>query len=87
MDVHYTDLGKESCRRGETHDTEECLKKLCLQIDASATAMSKCRRKNTLFIFNASPDGPREGSLVFLIAKSRYIENSGQVDLTSEDVS
>jgi len=88
MDVLYAILREDSFYvGGEAPKTlEACFKMFCLQMGTSAAAMVKNRRKNTALASKAGPRGLKDGSPVSSMFKKRYVENSGQVDLTPEYV-
>ncbi|KAK7959077.1 uncharacterized protein PG986_003931 [Apiospora aurea] len=88
MNVVYTILGKESFFiGGEAPATvADYFKKFCLQMGTSAAAMTGKRRKNTPLASNAGPRGLKSVAPVLSMFKARYVENTGQVDLTPEHV-
>ncbi|KAI3326842.1 hypothetical protein HD806DRAFT_488357 [Xylariaceae sp. AK1471] len=89
MDILTTNLGKDSFYiGGEVPKTpQEYFKKFCLQMGTSAAAMTKGRRKNTPLQSRSGPRGLKAASPVLSMFKARYVDNSGQVDLTPEYVS
>ncbi len=88
MDIVYTSLGVGSFYVGsdEPKTPEDYFKKFCLQMGTSAAAMSRGRRINTPLASKAGPRGLKEGSPVMSMFKERYVDGSGQVDLTPEHV-
>ncbi|KAK8036298.1 hypothetical protein PG993_008912 [Apiospora rasikravindrae] len=88
MDVLYAILGEESFFiGGEAPATfADYFKKFCLQMGTSAAAMTGKRRKNTPLASNAGPRGLKSVGPVLSMFKDRYVENTGQVDLTPEHV-
>ncbi|KAI0550364.1 hypothetical protein F4679DRAFT_208740 [Xylaria curta] len=89
MDVLFTNLGEDSFYvGGEVPKTpQEYFNKFCLQMGTSAAAMSRKRRKNTPLQSRAGPRGMKEASPVLSMFRARYVDNTGQIDLTPEYVS
>ncbi|KAI1754847.1 hypothetical protein F4782DRAFT_463396 [Xylaria castorea] len=89
MDVLLANLGEDSFYvGGEMPKTpQEYFNKFCLQMGTSAAAMTKKRRKNTPIQSQAGPRGLKETSPVLSMFKARYVDNTGQVDLTAGYVS
>ncbi|KAI0452937.1 hypothetical protein F5B21DRAFT_481612 [Xylaria acuta] len=89
MDVLTANLGEDSFYVGaEVPKTpQEYFNKFCLQMGTSVAAMTKKRRKNTPLQSRAGPRGLKEASPVLSMFKARYVDNTGQVDLTPEYVS
>ncbi|KAK8063005.1 hypothetical protein PG997_015102 [Apiospora hydei] len=88
VDVVYTILGKESFFIGGEAPATVAgyFKKFCLQMGTSAAAMTGKRRKNTPLASNAGPRGLKSVAPVLSMFQARYVENTGQVDLTPEHV-
>ncbi|KAK8079330.1 hypothetical protein PG994_003137 [Apiospora phragmitis] len=88
MDVLYAILGEESFYVGgkEPALTEDYFKKFCLQMGTSETAMTGKRRKNGPLESKAGPRGLKFVGPVLSMFKARYVDNTGQVDLTPEYV-
>ncbi|KAI8948207.1 hypothetical protein F4801DRAFT_469679 [Xylaria longipes] len=89
MDVLAANLGEESFYvGGEVPKTpQEYFNKFSLQMGTSVAAMTKKRRKNTPLQSKAGPRGLKDASPVLSMFKTRYVSNTGQVDLTPEYVS
>lgn len=87
MDVLYTNLGAESFFVGGEHPQTmtDCFKKFSIQMGTLAAAMSARRRQSTSLFSKAGPRGLKEDcSPVHSAFDHRYVENSGQVNLTPE---
>lgn len=88
MDVLYALLGEESFYVGgeEPASPADYFKKFCLQMGTSAAAMIGKQRKNTPLASKAGPRGLKDVAPVLSMFQARYVENTGQVDLTPEYV-
>ncbi|KAJ8130719.1 hypothetical protein O1611_g2907 [Lasiodiplodia mahajangana] len=89
MDIVVTNLGEGSFFvGGELPATPpNYFKKFSLQMGTSAAAMMKGRRKKTPLESKAGPRGLKESSPVLSMFKTRYVEDSRQIDFTPEQVS
>ncbi|KAK7999004.1 hypothetical protein PG991_014679 [Apiospora marii] len=88
MDVLYALLGEESFYVGgeEPASPVDYFKKFCLQMGTSAAAMIGKQRKNTPLASKAGPRGLKDVGPVLSMFQPRYVENTGQIDLTPEYV-
>ncbi|KAK8045826.1 hypothetical protein PG996_013890 [Apiospora saccharicola] len=88
MDVLYALLGEESFWVGgeEPACPADYFKKFCLQMGTSAAAMIGKQRKNTPLASKAGPRGLKDVAPVLHMFQARYVDNTGQVDLTPEYV-
>ncbi|KAI2627114.1 hypothetical protein GGS21DRAFT_254216 [Xylaria nigripes] len=88
MDILEVNLGRDSFYVGGDvpRTPQDYFKKFCFQMGTSAAAMTGSRRKNTPLASKSGPRGLKESSPVLSMFKARYVDNTGQVDLTPEHV-
>lgn len=88
MEVMYTLLGDDSFYVGGKNPTScaDYFMKFCLQMGTSAAAMTGKGRKNTPMASKSGPRGLKRGAPVLYMFEDRYVNNTGQVDLTPERV-